>query len=240
MPPKNLIKNPLIVALDVDTKDQALRLAEDLSEVAGCFKIGPRLLNRYGESLIKELTKFAPVFVDCKFFDIPSTMAAAVRQCFDAGATLVTVHALSGEEALRAVVAEQTKQKHDCLVLAVTILTSWDEKSIPEVIKKDSISNHVQSLAKLAQKSGIEGIVCSASELELITDLENSEKIKLFKVTPGIRFDLEDQGDQKRTMSPGQAIAKGANAIVVGRPIIAAKNPREAAVDYSIAVMEKK
>lgn len=228
------IRNPLIVALDVDEKDQALRLAEDLKDTAGGFKVGPRLMNKYGAEIVNQLSRYAPVFVDCKFFDIPSTMESAVRSCFEAGASLVTVHALAGEQALKklAQVQKEFQKKRPCLILAVTILTSWDQESAPSVIKNLPISEHVKSLAELAKKSGLGGVVCSAEELETL------RMYKLFLVTPGIRLEENSKDDQKRTMGPAEAISLGASALVVGRPIIGAQNPRAAAEEFLRAILK--
>ncbi|GIL17967.1 MAG: orotidine 5'-phosphate decarboxylase [Oligoflexia bacterium] len=233
---KKLISNPLIVALDVDTDTEAVKLADNLQDVAGGFKIGPRLVQRYGQTLSLEIARRGSLFIDCKFFDIPSTMESSVRACFESGASLVTVHALSGQEALSrlASVEKELNSIRPFKILCVTILTSFSEEGLPPNLKSQSIKTHVQDLAKLVKRSGLDGVVCSAEELEL---LQNQN---LFLVTPGIRFDLEEKGDQKRTMGPGEAMKKGASALVVGRPIIQAKNPREAAVDYMVAITQKK
>lgn len=230
------LKNAVFVALDVDTRDQALRLADDLSEVVGGFKLGPRLCLRYGQELTKEVAERGPVFMDNKHFDIPSTMEAAVRASFKAGASLVTVHALAGAEALAkmADVEKELSQKRPFKVLAVTILTSWNQNSVPPVMKSQTIPQHVTELASLVKASGMSGIVCSPHELDLL------QNHGLFLVTPGIRFSMESHGDQKRVMGPAEAIRAGASALVVGRPIIESKNPRETATEYVMALYEKK
>ncbi len=229
------MKNPLIVALDVDTDQEALKLAQDLQDVVGGFKVGPRLCLRYGFDFVRKLSQLGPVFMDNKHFDIPSTMESAVRASFDAGASLVTVHALSGREALQlmAKVEKELNQIRPFRILAVTILTSWDQQSLPENMQSKPIAEHVLDLAKMVFESGVSGIVCSAHELELLKNID------LYKVTPGIRFELEAVLDQKRVMGPRDAIKAGSSALVVGRPIIAAKNPKEVAVDYSMACFVK-
>lgn len=233
---KQLISNPLIVALDVDTDIEALRLVDDLADVAGCFKLGPRLIHRYGQKLCLEIAKKSSLFVDCKFFDIPSTMESAVRASFDSGATLVTVHAQAGQEALQklAKLEKELNSIRPFKILAVTILTSFSQGSLPSVLKSQSIATHVQELAILVRQSGLTGIVCSAEELKIL------QGQGLYLVTPGIRFDLEEKGDQQRTVSPDEAMKMGASALVVGRPILQAKNPREAAVDYMVAITGRK
>lgn len=230
------MRNPIITALDVDSREQALKLADDLADVVGGFKLGPRLCLRYGQELVKEIADRGPVFVDNKHFDIPSTMEAAVQASFEAGASLVTVHALSGHESLgkMAALEKVLSQKRPFKILAVTILTSWDENSLPGNLKQQPISQHVTELADLVISSGMTGLVCSPHELDL---LQNKG---LYLVTPGIRFSMDSPGDQKRVMDPFEAIKSGASALVVGRPIIEAKNPRETATDYVMALYEKK
>lgn len=230
------MKNPVILALDVDTRDQALKFADELAETVGGFKLGPRLCLRYGMEFIKEVAQRGPIFLDNKHFDIPSTMEAAVRASFEAGASLVTVHALSGSEALRkmAEVEKELNQKRPFKILAVTILTSWDQNSLPMNMKEEPISKHVTDLADLVKDSGLSSIVCSPHELDL---LQNRD---LYLVTPGIRFNMQDSGDQKRIMGPKEALRKGASVLVVGRPILEAKNIKETATDFVMAVYEEK
>ncbi len=228
--------NPLIVALDVDTREKALSLANTLADVVGGFKLGPRLCLRYGMEFVKEMAKKGPIFLDNKHFDIPSTMEAAVRASFEAGASLVTVHALSGREALErmAAVEKELNQQRPFRILAVTILTSWDEKSVPGNLKSQPISQHVVELATLVKDSGLRGLVCSPHELDL---LQNRD---LYLVTPGIRSSMNSFGDQKRTLSPREALEKGASALVVGRPILEAADPIAAAQEIAMAFNEKK
>lgn len=230
------MRNPIILALDVDTRDQALKIADDLTEIVGGFKLGPRLCLRYGMDFVKEIAQRGPIFLDNKHFDIPSTMEAAVRASFDAGASLVTVHALSGHEALKrmAEVENELNQKRPFKILAVTILTSWDQSSLPTNMKVQPISQHVTELASLVKSSGLSGVVCSSHELDL---LQNQD---LYLVTPGIRFSMQDSGDQKRIMGPKEALRKGASALVVGRPILEAKDIKETATDFVMAVYEEK
>ncbi|QLY26180.1 orotidine-5'-phosphate decarboxylase [Bdellovibrio sp. KM01] len=226
------MRNPLILALDVDTRDQALKIADQIGDVVGGIKLGPRLCLRYGMEFVQEMSQRAPIFLDNKHFDIPSTMEAAVRASFDAGASLVTVHALSGAEALQrmAKVEAELSKIRPFRILAVTILTSWDQNSLPPVMNPQPIAQHVTELASLVQKSGLSGVVCSPHELDL---LQNQG---LYLVTPGIRFSMNDSGDQKRIMGPKEALEKGASALVVGRPILEAKDIKEAANQFVMAM----
>lgn len=228
-------KNPICVALDVDTQDRALNLVQELKDVVGGFKVGPRLCLRYGSSLIEKIAQDAPVFVDNKHFDIPSTMVAAVQASFEAGATLVTIHSLAGQKALSelAELEKRWSQKRFVKVLAVTILTSWDDREFSPNFKQQSILAHVQELSKEVLKAGLSGLVCSPQELELLQGRGH------YLVTPGIRFANNATQDQKRVLSPSEAIAAGANLLVVGRPIIEAQNPRTAAAEFVKSTYEK-
>jgi orotidine-5'-phosphate decarboxylase len=230
---KDLLKNPILVALDMNNPDAALKLADDLGDVVGGIKIGPRLVMREGSAFVKKIAQKAPIFVDMKHFDIPSTMISAIQTSFDAGASLVTVHALAGKEALQECAELEAKlnQTRPFKILAVTVLTSWSEQSLPVSFQQKTISEHVLDLATMVEESGLSGLVCSGHELDLLTYK------KSFKVVPGIRMDLEEHQDQKRVMDPKTALAKGASALVVGRPILHANNPKEAAMDYVLASM---
>jgi orotidine-5'-phosphate decarboxylase len=225
-------KNPLIVSLDVDSVSDCEKIIEETSDLVGGYKIGPRLLHRYGQGLVEKISKSAPVFVDAKFFDIASVMVASVKTAFESGASVCTIHSLAGEDAMRklAELEHELNKIRPFKILAVTILTSWNESSYPPPIKNLPISEHVLSLALLAKKCGLSGVVCSPMELELL-DAED-----LFLVTPGIRFPDDHRGEQVRVLTPGEAMKSGASAIVVGRPIIEAKNIRDSAMDYVTAV----
>lgn len=216
-----------MLALDVDSTDQTEKILDQVGDLVGAIKIGPRLGYQFGADFIQKCAKIAPVFVDNKYFDIPSTMVSAVKTSFHAGATFVTVHALAGKEALSelAKLEKELNQIRPFKILAVTILTSWDQSSMPQSLQSWPVSQHVASLADLVQQSGLTGIVCSAHELELL------KNHNLYKVTPGIRLDAASADDQKRVMNPQQAIRAGANALVIGRPILQATNPKQVVQD---------
>lgn len=228
-------KNPICVALDVDTEKQALAYVEQLKDIVGGFKLGPRLCLRYGSSIVEKISKQSPVFVDNKHFDIPSTMVAAVQASLEAGASLVTVHSLAGPKALRelAELEKQWLQKRFVKILSVTILTSWDENEFFPNFKKSSVAEHVKILSEEVLKSGLSGLVCSAQELELLQGRSH------YFVTPGIRFAKNDTQDQKRILNPNEAIAAGSHLLVVGRPIIEAHDPQKAAAEFVESTYEK-
>ena len=221
----SFLKNPIILALDVDDQKTAFDHLKTLGHLVGAVKLGPRLVYRYGSEFVKECAKTCPVFVDNKYFDIPSTMVAAVQASFDSGATLVTVHALSGLEALKqlADLEKKLNQIRPFKTLAVTVLTSWDEKSFPPSFKVLPVQDHVVGLANLVVDSGLSGIVCSGHELNLLKDKN------LYKVVPGIRFtsSADSNHDQKRVMSPKEALSAGAQALVIGRVLLQSKNPEK-------------
>lgn len=225
-----LLKNPLIYALDVDSEEEALKKLKPVIDLVGGVKIGPRLAYRYGAPFIQKIAEQTSVFVDNKYFDIPSTMKAAVKATFDAGATLVTVHAMAGSEALIELVKLESELNRirPFKILAVTILTSWEKSSLPENFHSWSIENHVKSLSQLVYKAGLRGLVCSGHELEMISEKD------FFKVVPGIRLSsdpTESSQDQKRIMTPKQAIKAGAQALVVGRPILESSDPRQTVLE---------
>lgn len=220
------LKYPLFVALDVDDIESAIKIADDIAEFVGGFKIGPRLILRYGSDVIKKLAQVAPVFVDCKFHDIPSTVVSAVESAFTSGASFVTIHASNGPHCLREVAKLEQKlsEQRAFQVLAVTVLTSFDSTNLPSNWLSLSADQHVKILAQAVIDSGLTGIVCSPHEVESLKRTYSNA----FLVTPGIRL-TSGSDDQARTMSPREAIAAGANALVIGRPIVSAHDPRIAA-----------
>jgi len=219
------LTNPLCVALDVDTADEALAIARELRGQVGAFKVGPRLTN-IDSTIVQKLAEEAPVFVDHKYYDIPSTMEAAVKSAFSMGATFATIHASAGSTALSlmAKLEIELNQKRPFKILAVTILTSFSQKDLPDFVQSTPIGVQVEHLAKLSLANGVTGLVCSPQEIQQIRQISR----EAFIVTPGIRSSNQESGDQSRTMSAAQALRAGANLLVVGRPIVKASNRRVA------------
>ena len=155
------LKNPLILALDVDNESQAREIIHQTSGIVGGIKIGPRLMLRLGPQFLKQVADQSSVFLDMKFFDIPSTMISAVKSAFDIGASLVTIHAQAGSEALKplAKLEEEYRKTKDVKILCVTMLTSFEQKKLPSILKNQSIDDHVDELVKLVTESGLSGIV---------------------------------------------------------------------------------
>jgi orotidine-5'-phosphate decarboxylase len=226
------MRNPIIVALDVPTPEEAMKLVEQVAPVAGGFKIGSELFTSAGPDIVKRIRGMgAPVFLDLKFHDIPNTVSKAVAAAVKLDVQMLTVHTSGGMEMLKA--AEQIAQESAWrlghappLVLGVTVLTSLDTNALSEIGLDPNVSRQVRRLANMANKAGLRGLVCSPREVaELRQMLPASSQL----VTPGIRAETDPADDQKRTLTPREAISLGANWLVIGRPIYAAENPRTAA-----------
>lgn len=224
--------NPIIVALDVPTAEQAVALAEQVAPAVGAFKVGKELFTAAGPDIVRRLRATgASVFLDLKFHDIPNTVAKAVAAATRLDVQMLTLHACGGSEMMRAAetAAQQTARQAGLpapLVLGVTVLTSADASTLAEVGCEPNPARQVERLARLAVAAGLRGLVCSPLELVMLRQCLPAE-VQL--VTPGIRTGTEKADDQKRTLSPREALAAGANWLVIGRPITAAPNPRAAA-----------
>ena len=222
----------LIVALDRDSLDEALPLVDAAGDSVKWYKIGSQLFCKEGPAAVKALKERGKkVFLDLKFHDIPNTVANAVANGVAMGADMINVHACGGEEMMiRAVEAgiKNAPSGTNPMVIAVTVLTSMNEEALKQVLNYDNCTpaGHVKHLAKLAKNSGMNGVVCSAHEIDVIRENCGEDFVL---VVPGIRPAGAAVGDQKRVMTPGEAAAKGADFIVVGRPVLQAKNPAEAA-----------
>ena len=224
----------LLVALDVESGDRALALARSLRDVAGGFKIGSRLFTLEGPAVVQRLVDLGVnVFLDLKFHDIPNTVAQAVESAVLSGAWMVNVHASGGTPMMQAAAraaaetAARTNRPRP-LVIGVTVLTSMDDATLKDTGVHRPLLEQVVTLAKMARAAGLDGVVASPQETASIRAACGSE---FAIVTPGIRGASAgtEKNDQSRTMGPAEAIRAGATYIVVGRPIIAAENPRDAA-----------
>jgi orotidine-5'-phosphate decarboxylase len=220
----------IIVALDVKTEKEALALVKKLKGKAGVFKIGKELFTACGPAIVKKIQKLGgKVFLDLKFHDIPNTVAKAVAQASKLGVYMMTVHTSGGYEMMQAAAAsakENSPKGKEPIILGVTILTSLDDKALKEIGYKYNSAQMVLRLAKLAKKAGLSGIVSSPKEVKMLRKTLGKEMVL---VTPGIRPLWAAAGDQKRIMTPKDAIKAGAGFMVIGRPITAHKNPAEAA-----------
>lgn len=215
-------RDRLVVALDVSKREDVLRLVDELHGVVGMFKIGLQAFIANGPSIVREVVERGErVFLDLKIHDIPNTARHAVAEAASLGASFATVHAAGGEAMLRACA-------HDSLlVLAVTVLTSLDDAELERIGMSGSAVENAVRLAQLAKSAGLHGAVASPHEIAPLREACGSDFVIL---TPGIRPSGADAGDQRRTMTPREAIAAGADYLVVGRPITNAADPRSAAM----------
>ena len=222
----------LIFALDVDSFEEARSWVETLQHQVGLFKIGKQLFTRCGPEVVKMVQKHGcDVFLDLKYHDIPNTVAMAGLEALRLGVKMFNVHALGGEEMMAKLVTEVDKAVSlenisRPVLLAVTILTSSNEATLRDVGIKDPVEIMVPKLAKLAQKAGLDGVVASPREVELIRRACGED---FLIVTPGVRPTFAAKDDQKRVTTPTVAIRSGANYLVIGRPISAASDPVAAA-----------
>jgi orotidine-5'-phosphate decarboxylase len=225
--------NKLIVALDVDSAEQARKLFSALRECVGMFKIGMQLFTATGPSLVREIVKAGSrVFLDLKYHDIPNTVAAAGVEAARLGVSIFNVHASGGSEMMRRTAEAVTAVSESegltrPKVIAVTLLTSADAAVLDEIGVGRTPPQQVLSMAQLASSSGMDGVVASPLEVAAIRSAVPHNDFLI--VTPGVRPQGAAANDQRRFLTPGGAIKAGSDYIVVGRPIIEAPNPTEAA-----------
>jgi orotidine-5'-phosphate decarboxylase len=221
--------NPILVALDVPTAEEAVRVAKALAPHVGGFKIGLELLMGPGPAVVAAVAALGkPVFADAKLHDIPSTAEKAARQLGRLGARWVTVHASGGNRMMvaAAIGLEEGAAGRSAGLLAVTVLTSMTEGDLTETGVAGSPGRQTARLAKLAASAKCEGVVCAPTELGVIAQVAPH----LLKVTPGIRPPGSTPDDQRRTATPAEAVERGADYLVIGRPILRAADPVAAAL----------
>ena len=213
----------IIVALDVATKEKALDLVEQLHGEISFFKIGLQLYTAEGPEVVRAvLATGVRVWLDLKLYDIPNTVARAVESASTLGVQMLTIHLSGGSEMIRAATAARA---NDMLILGVTVLTSSTEQTLREIGITDIVEDQVLRLARLGAEAGIDGVVASPHEIKTLRR-EFGHRIKI--AVQGIRPTWADPGDQKRFMTPSEAIEAGADYIGIGRPITAHAQPREA------------
>ncbi len=230
----HLAKDKLIVALDVDSAERAFELFDKLRDVVGMFKIGLQLFTAAGPDIVRRIvSRGGRVFLDLKFHDIPNTVAAAGVEATRLGVTIFNVHASGGAEMMQhtAEIVNATAEREDLAkpkVIAVTLLTSLDTNNVQNIGFVEEPRSLVRKLARLAADSGLDGVVASPQEIRLVRQEVTNPSFLI--VTPGIRAVSSTADDQRRVMTAGEAIADGANHIVVGRPILNASDPVQAAL----------
>ena len=216
----------LILALDIESREEALSLLKAIGPDLKWVKIGLQMFTAQGPDWVKEIADLGfNVFLDLKLHDIPNTVAKTVQSLSQLPIGMLTIHSSGGVEMMRA--ADQVRQdlKPDLLLLGVTVLTSMDETQLRRVGVPATPPEQVHNLASAVVESGVKGLVCSAKELDTLAP---KFKDDLQFVTPGIRPVGSSADDQKRIVTPAQAAANGSNYIVVGRPVYKADSPREA------------
>lgn len=227
-------KDKLIVPLDVDTVEEARRLVESLRDYAGTFKVGPRLFTSAGPGIVREIVGAGGrVFLDLKFHDIPTVVAGASREATRLGVYIFTVHASGGGEMLRraAEASAETAAREGLerpIMVAVTVLTSANEETLAETgVRATDAVEQVTLLARLAARSGADGVVASPREIAHVRAAVTRPGFRI--VTPGVRTQGSAHDDQRRVMTPAEAVRAGADFLVVGRSIINAPDPARAA-----------
>lgn len=221
----------ILVALDFDDKSKALNLVEQLNPSMCGVKVGKEMFTLFGPEFVKDLVKRDfNVFLDLKFHDIPNTVAKACRAAAELGVWMINVHASGGR-----VMMEKARQALDSyndrpLLIAVTMLTSMNQEVYSELGYQRDLAGQVTHLAEMSRQAGLDGVVCSSWEAELLKQ-QCGQDFKL--ITPGIRPEGSDKGDQSRVMTPAEAIKAGSDYLVIGRPITQASDPLKSLCDIS-------
>ncbi|HTF99310.1 MAG TPA: orotidine-5'-phosphate decarboxylase [Nitrospirota bacterium] len=225
-------KDRIVLALDVDSDKEALGLVSELKDSVGLFKVGHQLFTAYGPDIVRSIIKNGGrVFLDLKYHDIPNTVAKASVEATKLGVAIFNVHALGGLDMMKAASEAARETAHHIsgpapLVLAVTVLTSMDERNLRHELKiSRSLPREVAHLARMAQRARLDGVVASPQEVKM---LRKAVRQPFVILTPGVRPSWSGKNDQKRTMTPAEAVSIGADYIVIGRPILAARDRREA------------
>lgn len=217
------IKSNVIVALDYDDQHQALALADRLDPRFCRLKVGKELFTAAGPSIVKNLSdRGFDIFLDLKFHDIPNTVAKAIGAAADLGVWMANVHASGGSRMMGAAKKALDSKGSEMLLIGVTVLTSMDASDLEEVGVRRNPSAQVLHLAELAKNSGLDGVVCSAQEAKLLKE-SLGPAFKL--VTPGIRLANSAADDQRRILTPADAVALGSDYLVIGRPITQSTDP---------------
>jgi orotidine-5'-phosphate decarboxylase len=219
-------KEKIIVALDTPDSASALRLVDDLNDAVSWVKVGLQLFTAEGPGIVRALKeRHLKIFLDLKFHDIPNTAREAIHSVVSLGADMATIHLSGGSRMVRAAI--EAASGSPLLVLGVTVLTSFDEAELHGIGVKRTPDEQVGELVALGRQCDLRGVVCSPRE---ITALRGKFGNDLIIVTPGVRPSGSAADDQQRVMTPAEAVRAGASLLVIGRPITAAKSPREAAL----------
>lgn len=219
----------IIVALDAKSEYDALTIVEQLDPTLCRVKVGKELFTHEGPSVVKNLkNKGFEVFLDLKFHDIPNTTAQAVCAAADLGVWMVNVHASGGRKMMETCVERLQAGNYQTQLIAVTVLTSMEREDLRDIGLDIEPVEQVKRLAKLTQESGLDGVVCSAQEAKILREMLGAD---FALVTPGIRPEGSNADDQKRIVTPKQAMLNGSTYLVIGRPITQAANPNQTLKD---------
>jgi orotidine-5'-phosphate decarboxylase len=228
--------NPIFVAIDTPDLDRALALARAVGPHAGGLKVGLEFITAQGPEGIRAIAALGkPIFADTKFHDIPNTVAGAAREIAKLGVAMFNIHASGGEAMMRAAKDAASSINPQMKLIAVTVLTSIDDGVLDSVGQRGPAADQVVRLAKLAQASGLDGVVCSAHEIAAIRKACGDD---FLLVVPGIRPAGSDLADQRRVMTPAEAARAGADILVIGRPITGAQDPAKAAREIATSLKE--
>lgn len=225
--------SPIVVALDYPTPMQAIEMAKQLDPTKCRVKVGKELFTASGPAILEQLHKLDfDVFLDLKFHDIPNTCAGAVAAAAELGVWMVNVHASGGERMMTASAEAIANKQHKPLLIAVTVLTSMEQSDLAGIGLDITPQQQVERLAKLSKQSGMDGVVSSAQEIELIKNICGQD---FLTITPGIRPTGSAAGDQRRIMTPQEAVNVGGDYLVIGRPITQADNPKQSCLDIIVS-----
>lgn len=227
--------NPIICAIDTTDVAAAKSMVQAVRASVGAIKLGLEFFTANGAAGVAAVAGDIPLFLDLKFHDIPNTVVGAIRATKNINAFILTIHTAGGKAMMQAAAKAARDLPHQPMVIGVTILTSMAQADLEDIGLKNSISEQVKKLASLARESGLAGVVCSPHEIEIIRATCGKD-FKL--IVPGIRPEGSAHGDQKRVMTPKEALIKGADYLVIGRPITEAENPASMAMSIrdSLAV----
>jgi len=222
-------RSPIIVALDYPCLADAVALARQLDPALVRVKVGKELFTREGPAVVEALQNLGfELFLDLKFHDIPNTVAAALKSAAALGVWMVNVHASGGRRMMEAASEAMASISSPPLLTAVTVLTSMSDQDLLEIGITDSVAEQVKRLALLARDCGVGGVVCSAREASMLTEVCGPD---FLKVTPGIRPAGSAAGDQRRIVTPPEALKLGVSHMVIGRPITGAASPTQAVAE---------
>jgi orotidine-5'-phosphate decarboxylase len=223
------MKEKIIIALDVSSREEAMHLVKDLRDTVGMFKVGSQLFTACGPQIVRDIVASGGrVFLDLKFHDIPNTVTHGAVEAAKLGVSMITIHASGGRTMMQSVAKELHEKfgNKRPIVVAITVLTSFDTRTLFEIGIEVPIEEHVKRLALFAQECGIDGVVCSPREIQAVRKIVN-QNFRI--VTPGIRMPDQSLNDQQRIATPHEALSAGADYIVVGRAITADPDPHAAA-----------